>query len=1349
MLGMRLGRFACALMLVGLLGGGCASTRGPEISAPKSYSRAASAEEAPVRVLDYRVEYVFDEKGNWEERFLRRYRVENHAGVEHWGAVGIAWSPWYMEKPSLDATVEDPDGVLRKLDPKTIAESSRYPDVPSVYSDRRLLRAPLPGVRVGSIVTESTKLRTTRPFFGGGSSFEFVFQDAIPRDRVELVLDLPENLPLHVELLDVKVERSETKQNGRRRLVFSGKNYAAVEGIDYYAPSDMPAWPAVAFSTVESWRRVAREYSAIVEQKLSGSASLETLAKGRVRSSAGPLEKANELLSAVRERVRYTSVAFGQAAIVPATPEESLKRAYGDCKDQSLLLVGLLRAAGLPAKLALLRTGPGEDVRPGIPALDGFNHAIVVIPGDEPIWIDPTADFARAGELPLQDQGRLALVVDDETEELTRTPTSSARENTYVESRKVRLSELGAATLVEKSGATGLLEQDLRSSLAGTRDEVTKKLGSYVKSEYAGALESSRAGNLRDLRQKVDIVLDVKQAEVGLTELFSAAIFVDYGVLWSWLPAALFADEPRKMDFRVPQRYRAEVTYEIVPPRHFEVKKLPSVGTVELGPAKLERQFRELPGGVVEATFRFELDKQQLSPSEVERFRKGYAAWKREKRALVEFEHKSERLMREGKTAEALELYRDHVKAEPNSQPALLRYALTLTDEGLAGAGRELARRAVALDPASGVAQRSLGLALRHDELGQFYGAGYDRAGAIAAFARAAALDEGDVASRVEQAILYEHDEKGLRYQNPQELARAIALYDSIPEEDLASYDDGRYRFNVFYALLYAKRHEELRRRLSKLEPSEAPAEIVLALVALQRGGEAALAEADRLGLKGEQRAAALDSAASIVQQQRRFGDAALLFEAAGGGQSARLGAAAALARAIHRVDTAAEKQKTPELLARRVFYRTAGLEHSVEIAGDWLDSLLSSRARRTDIKPAMTLFTSVLNASLLRAQKGASAQKEPFSTQVAGSDQVGYRVRVKAGGLFGSSIDYFVLKEGGRYVVRAGGDPSAAGCEALYQLANKNEKMAKQWLAWAKEGIDPAFSDDPLRYDPFVAIWSDGKGDAELAAAALCREDVGKKRALELLSAARGNAGVDAVALEHAIALAAQKAGDRARLLDASERLLELRPSSTIAENLRLFALEFGDKAREHERLLRRRVDKRTAPGPQRTEALFALAAAEERLGDVAGARRTYETIIKETELGSAQHARASVNAAWAGLFASPRPKGLFEQARAAERGGEDDSLVLTKLACIYLELGRVADAVRVVERLRDGRDFASAAVAPPERLFLAGALSERYGVPAAARALYERIPAPSRPSPTSAYELARRRLRALGAGK
>ena len=120
----------------------------------------------------------------------------------------------------------------------------------------------------------------------------------------------------------------------------------------------------------------------------------------------------------------------------------------------------------------------------GIPALNAFDHAIVMVLGEHPFWIDPTASGVAAGQLPLGDQGRRALVIDESTESLVTTPRDGASENTYVERREVHLAELGYGSVLEHSTATGLIGQQLRKDFAGGRDELRKSLSGYAKRTY-------------------------------------------------------------------------------------------------------------------------------------------------------------------------------------------------------------------------------------------------------------------------------------------------------------------------------------------------------------------------------------------------------------------------------------------------------------------------------------------------------------------------------------------------------------------------------------------------------------------------------------------------------------------------------------------------------------------------------------------------------------------------------------------------------------------------------------------------------------------------------------------------
>lgn len=1330
-----LGHACVSTVLAATLALGCSG--GPARHADAdSLNRSPISEEVPVRVLRARYEFRFDERANWSEVFTQEYRVLNRQGIDSWGGTGASWSPWYMARPVVEASVKDPDGKVFALDPKTLAESAEYPDLPDVYSDSRVLRGPLPGIRVGSVVTETIRNKTTRPFFAGGSAFQIAFQSDVPRDSVELVIDAPESVPLNYEILDAKVRQSETKQAGRRRVVFQGGPYPAVEAIDYYAPPTLPAWPSVGFSMAKSWQEIASAYADVVQRQLVA-ADLSELARRAVDDDDSPVEKANKVLTVLRERVRYAAVEFGQAAIIPAKPAETLKRAYGDCKDQALVLTGMLRSVGLPATLALLRTGPGQDVRPRLPALDVFNHAIVVIPGKNPIWIDPTVRYARAGELPTSDQGRLALIADSSTTDLVSTPIGTPKENTYLEVREVHLAEYGPARVREVSSATGIPEQRMRSMFTDSKENLTKSLSGYVKSTYfADKVGTWKPGDPERLSTPFQLDLDVPEAKMGFTELTSATSLVDYKVLESWLPDVLYEEEPRKYDLVLPFVYRAEIRYRIVPPKHFLVHKLPVVNDLELGPMKLARNYQKSADGSVEARFVLSTEKRQLNPADVEAFRKARKLLGAEAEEIVEFEHEGQQAVEARQSVRGIEIFRKLSLADPKSSTALLRWAVNLADVGFGLAARDKARSAVALAPQSAVAHRTLGIILERDEFGRQLHPGYDRDGARAAYRRAVELDATDTFSKVQAALLLEYDARGRRYANPEDLNRAVAEFDAIPATELDEYENGDFKHNGMFALFYAQRFEELRRRISERKPADTPGMLAVGAAAALSGVVAAVAEADRLGLRGEERSEAFAGAAASLYVLARYPEAAGLFDLAAGDskQAAAYTNRARLLQGVSPVVPAKLAENTPEALVKKSQIMAAAAETREEAT---LAPLLAKRAPKELLRWSWYSKTTLENEIAVPRRVLADMAASMMKTSSEGNDGVGYRVRVtlSAPGTRTTTFDYFVVREGTRYGIRAI-DAREVGCEALHLAGEKKDKAARQWLGWAKDMSTSAAGDDPLRSPPFLRLWSNGSGPLESSAAALCAGGSGNEKALEVLTKAVGTTGIDATAVDHALVQAATRADAHERALEAEMRLEKAHPDSKTLRSLKLATLWSLKRYADYEKVLRKALDEDKTPGADRNDLLSMLAHAAEHRGRLVEARRHYQTIIDE------RHATSSAynSAAWSGLFVDPKPPDILNHAlQAAQMSSFKSFSDLHTLAAVYVEMGKIEEARQTLTQLLELSNRE-----PPyaSTWYVVGAVAEAYGLPETARAAYQRLEPPKEAGTLSSYLLAKKRL-------
>lgn len=1305
----------------------------------------AAKDPGPVRVELLRVRYRIHRDGTYERTFHRRYRVLDSRGVQGWGYAYAWWNPWYMNKPSIEATVATGDSPPRRLDPATLAEQPAYPDAPDIYGDARVLKGPLPSIAVGSVVDETIETTTHRDFFARGFTEHLTLQSEVGREKVELIVEAPPDTPVKFEVRGAKVTQRKESHGDVSRYLVEGGPFPAIEPPEPLLPPEVAAYPFVAFSTGRSWQQVAARYAKRVDDRL------EEIDFGpRVAEITNPDDepraKIADIVGWIKQRIRYASIAFGETGIIPRSPISTVSNGYGDCKDQATLLVGLLRAAGFDAKVALLRSGPGADVLPSLPTLDVFDHAIVVVPDlDPPLWIDPTADYRRVGTLPIGDQNRLALVVDTGTTALVRTPAPTPATNTYREVRDVELLDYGRADVVELSTGTGWHEWQLRDTFAAPRPNVVEQLERYVKGAYGAEtvarLEYSPA---TDLTAPFSVTLEAAATNVGYTDLFTASVATSHGPLLSWLPDALTdkTDDKRKNDLMLPVPYRAEVTWRVHIPEDFVVASTPNDTTTAIGPGRIEQSTRKGPDSVIEVQHRIDVGKARFSPAETERFRKDLQSYLAHPRATVSLKHRARDRIDAGKLQEGIELLRARASEQPRAMLPRMRFARAVSDLGFGDIGRREAREAAALEPESATAQKELAHLLARGDLGRDLSGGFDREGAIAAYRKAAELDEDDFYSQVRVAVLLENDDDGNRYGNP-ELERACAYYDTLDRNELRQFDEGQFAFNAEWCLLHAERFDEVLRRLRALPNESVPSSLAVMAAAAGSGPDSALSEVTRLGLSGRARTAALDQAARLLARRREYASAARLLRAAyaDGSDAARVLQQARQWAKLRKVDPSTLEADTPEGVIKKLI----GTYMAEPKRGpDLAKKLLTDRAWTDDGESDV--------ADVL--EKWDVSETKPFEMPLAvfgdmvvggfdatheGSDRLGYRVRASIDmGQGPHRFQVFVVRERGAYKVRAFGDHvPELGAEALYAVDQGRTKLAKQWLSWARELWHTGRGVDPLRQGAFVPLWNDGKGDVRLAAAALTTASIHAADALPVLERALRSETDDAkrTAIQYALVRAHQKLehwGEAARL---ARGLLSRHPKSDVARNFTLEALlhlkRFDERARLIEEAIEQHPDRRHAW-------LHELARGESWRGRFERARSIRQEIIDD---GKATATTLNTQA-WEGIFVGVTDRDAELAARAVQMSKGRELGVLHTLATVYAELGRLGEAHQTLQTLLAKREKGRPVSVDH---YVIGRIAEQLGLIDAARAAYSRVDEPDHNLPSTTYRLAQQRLAKL----
>ncbi|MGB0064312.1 MAG: DUF3857 domain-containing protein, partial [Terracidiphilus sp.] len=790
---------------------------------PKALYQAASAAPAPeganVTMLSEDESYTFDETGRVVHIGHYIYKVLTQKGAEGWDSLSVGWDPWHELRPVIHARVIAADFSEHMLDPNTINEAPARGGDYKIYSDDKVLRAPLPAIAPGVVVEEEFTRTDSLPLFAPGTVGHIMLgEEDVPVMHSHVVFDYPATLPLRTNLLLLPgVKPVRTENGGRVTLTF---DVGALDGIDIrdpYLPPELVLFPTIEFSTGASWQSIAAEYSKIVDSHASAEA-VEAALEPLVAHKKSAAEKEAAILDYLDREVRYTGIEFGEAAIVPHDPAETLAKKYGDCKDKATLMVTMLRAAGIPAYVALLSVESRMDVPTDLPGMGLFNHAIVYVPGKNPLWIDATDRYAQLGQLPMGDQGRLALIASADTTGLVKTPESASRDNDLAETREITLADNGPANIVEVIEPKGGFESGYRAYYADKPDKDTREsLRSYVKSEYVSDdLTKVDRSDPADLSRPFQLTIACEKAKRGYTGLEGAQVAIRVDSLFLPLPDPLKRKEeteeqkkaegqdtrkkPRTADWWFNAPFTTEWNYRIVPPAGFVPKGLPQDAKIALGPALLSEQFSTGQNGVVLAHLTFDSVKRRYTVAEATELRNKVADLAEGPAIVLNFEPEGAALLHDGKVKEALASYRALVAANPNSAVHHLQVANVLLQAGMGEAARAEARTAVKLDPSSALAEKTLADILKHDILGREMRPGIDLEGAAEAYRAAIKLDPDDNSTQADLALLLEYDSVGRRYSSQANMKDAIAEYQKLGQDKL---EDLGLTDNLAFALFY------------------------------------------------------------------------------------------------------------------------------------------------------------------------------------------------------------------------------------------------------------------------------------------------------------------------------------------------------------------------------------------------------------------------------------------------------------------------------------------------------------------------------------------------------------------
>ena len=245
----------------------------------------------------------------------------------------------------------------------------------------------------------------------------------------------------------------------------------------------------------QEWKDVGDDYQNLIQHQFKQAVSVREKAF-EVRGNKIGDEAVKAIVRFVRHDIRYRDVRFGGHSLIPQTAEVTLKERRGDCKDMALLLKEMLAAIGVKSYLSAIHLT--EEGFEHLPTIQQFNHMILYIPKQDKVsemWVDATDKTGNDRPVPLDMEGKVALIIDGDNSHVVTTPIlEDNQEHQIAIDHRLFIGENGACEFRDSVTLQGKFASSIRNRFFGRE---TKEQEQLMENFLSEGVPDVSIGNIR------------------------------------------------------------------------------------------------------------------------------------------------------------------------------------------------------------------------------------------------------------------------------------------------------------------------------------------------------------------------------------------------------------------------------------------------------------------------------------------------------------------------------------------------------------------------------------------------------------------------------------------------------------------------------------------------------------------------------------------------------------------------------------------------------------------------------------------------------------------------------------
>lgn len=439
-------------------------------------------------------------------------KILNQRGKESFSETKIGYDSTY-EKIELDyARTIKPDGKVVEVGSRHIRDVSKYLNFP-LYSNARVFIISFPEITEGSVIEYKLKIHSNKLINEKDFALSYPLQTTEPVIKSTFRLELPRDRAMNIRVLNEKYNNfnaalSPKIEKGRGVTVYSWEFKDIPQIIpEPNMPPEVEINPTLLVSTFNSWDEIHKWWWGLAKDKIKSDEAIKNKVNELMRPQKTAEDKVRAIYNFCAQNIRYVAVEYGQAGYEPHKAEDIFKNKYGDCKDQAILLVTMLKEAGFISWPVLIPTKEYYNLNKEYPSML-FNHCIAAVELEgKIIFLDPTAETCSFGDLPTGDQNRQVLLCKDKEYQVLLTPMYFAEHNKLENYLSIDVNSDESIIAKKRILTFGAYDQAQRRWLLYTTPELIEEaLKEKIQEVSIGArLDKYDINNLNDLNKPIEL----------------------------------------------------------------------------------------------------------------------------------------------------------------------------------------------------------------------------------------------------------------------------------------------------------------------------------------------------------------------------------------------------------------------------------------------------------------------------------------------------------------------------------------------------------------------------------------------------------------------------------------------------------------------------------------------------------------------------------------------------------------------------------------------------------------------------------------------------------------------------